>query len=118
MDFFGASRSFAGFLILVTVRSIDDAHWMLISDPVFYLTAIPAVLLYGMAKGGLGGAAGAIAVPLKALAIDPVRAAAILLPIICVMDFFALKTFWKNYDTPSLRILLPASLVGVVIGPV
>jgi len=91
---------------------------MLISDPLFYLTAIPAVLLYGMAKGGLGGAAGAIAVPLMALAINPVQAAAILLPIICVMDYFALKTFWKTYDIPSLRILLPASLVGVVIGSI
>ena len=47
---------------------------MFVSDPLFYIVAVPAVLLYGMAKGGLGGAAGAIAVPMMALAIDPVQA--------------------------------------------
>ena len=91
------------------------SEW-LITDPIFYATAIPAVLLYGMAKGGLGGAAGAIAVPLMATAIDPVQAAAILLPIICVMDFAAVRTFKGRYDRSSLRILIPAGIAGIVVG--
>lgn len=85
----------------------------MITDPLFYAAAIPAVLLYGMGKGGLGGAPGAIAVPLMTLAIDPVSAAAILLPIICIMDLHVIKLFWGKYDKRILRIIVPASLVGV-----
>ncbi len=55
-------------------------------DPWFYIAAVPAVLLYGIGKGGLGGALGIIAVPLMALIIAPTQAAAILLPILLVMD--------------------------------
>ena len=89
---------------------------MLITDPVFYLVAIPAITLYGMGKGGLGVAAGAIAVPMMALVIDPVKAAAIMLPVICLMDAFAVKTFWKKFDMNSLKVVVPASVIGVFIG--
>lgn len=37
---------------------------MMLSDPWFYLLAIPAVLIYGIGKGGLGGALGILAVPM------------------------------------------------------
>ena len=55
---------------------------MMLSDPWFYLLAIPAVLIYGIGKGGLGGALGILAVPMMALVIPPTQAAAILLPIL------------------------------------
>jgi hypothetical protein len=65
---------------------------ILITDPWFYAVAVPAVLLYGISKGGFGGGLGVIAVPLMALVISPVQAAAILLPVLCAMDIVAL---WK-----------------------
>lgn len=55
---------------------------MLITDPWFYAAAVPAVLLFGIAKGGFGGGLGVAAVPLMALVISPLQAAAILLPIL------------------------------------
>ena len=61
----------------------------MISDPWFYAVAIPAVLLVGISKGGFGGGLGTAAVPLMALVISPVQAAAILLPILCIMDLVA-----------------------------
>jgi len=88
----------------------------LIADPFFYLLAIPAVLFYGMGKGGLGGATGAIAVPLMALAIDPLQAAVILLPVICVMDLHTVKLFRNSFDRPVLKIILPAAVVGIGVG--
>ena len=91
---------------------------MIIQDPFFYLVSIPAVLIYGMGKGGLGGATGAISVPLMAQAIDPIQAAAILLPIICVMDLHAVKLFRKSFHPEILRIIVPAALIGIVIGSV
>ena len=54
----------------------------MITDPNFYLVAIPAVLIYGVSKGGFGGGVVVVAVPLMALVVSPVRAAAILLPIL------------------------------------
>ncbi|NNJ98939.1 MAG: sulfite exporter TauE/SafE family protein [Desulfatitalea sp.] len=90
----------------------------MISDPVFYVAAIPCVLLYGMAKGGLGPAVGAIVVPIMSLVISPVQAAAILLPILCVIDIFTIRRFWGKFDKHHLKILLPAGIVGIVIASV
>ena len=89
---------------------------MLITDPWFYAVAIPAVLLFGISKGGFGGGLGVVAVPLMALIISPVQAAAILLPILCVMDLVALWKFRGMWVWPELRILLPASLLGILAG--
>lgn len=88
----------------------------MITDPWFYAVAIPAVLLYGISKGGFGGGLGAASVPLMALVISPVQAAAILLPILCVMDLVALWKFRGKWVLPELRILLPAAMLGIVTG--
>ncbi len=88
----------------------------MITDPVFYAVAIPAVLLFGISKGGFGGGLGVAAVPLMALVISPVQAAAILLPILCVMDIVALWRFRGKWIWPELRVLLPGSLAGIVVG--
>ena len=79
------------------------------------MITVPAVLLYGMAKGGLGPSVGAIVVPAMSLVISPVQAAAILLPILCVMDIFAIWNFRKSFDTHHLRILIPAGILGIII---
>jgi uncharacterized membrane protein YfcA len=63
----------------------------------FYLFAIPAVLLIGLAKGGFSGL-GALGTPLIALAVDPVRGAAILLPILIVQDVVSVTAFRKSWD--------------------
>lgn len=88
----------------------------MIQDPFFYLCAIPAVLIFGMAKGGFGGGIAVISVPLMALAIPPVQAAAILLPVLVVMDVVALWSFRGQYDRENLRILLPGAIVGIIVG--
>jgi uncharacterized membrane protein YfcA len=88
----------------------------LISDPIFYLCAIPAVLIFGISKGGFGGGISVVSVPLMALAVSAPQAAGILLPILCVMDLFALRKFWGNWDKANLRIMIPASIVGIVLG--
>lgn len=88
----------------------------LITDPWFYVAAVPAVLLIGLSKGGFGGGLGTLAVPLLALVISPVQAAGILLPILCLMDLFSLWAFRRLWIWPELRVLLPASLVGIVVG--
>src|SRR5216117_1555443 len=53
------------------------------TDPLFVATAFAAVLLVGLAKGGFSGI-GMAATPLLALAVPPLQALAILLPILMV----------------------------------
>ena len=52
----------------------------------FYAVAIPAVIITGISKSGLGGGLGQLSVPLMAMFISPVAAAAIMLPILCMID--------------------------------
>ncbi len=85
-----------------------------ISDPHFYMVAVPCVLLYGMSKGGLGPSLGAVAIPAMSLVINPVAAAGILLPVLCLMDLFAIWSFKKSFDLYHLKILVPAGIVGII----
>jgi uncharacterized membrane protein YfcA len=88
----------------------------LLFDPWFYAAAMPAVFLVGLSKGGLGGAAALIGVPLMALAMPPVQAAAILLPILIVMDIVSLWLWRGSRDMATLRIMLPGAVIGIGIG--
>jgi uncharacterized protein len=89
---------------------------MIITDPVFYLVAIPAVLLTGISKGGFGSALGGIGVPLMAIAISPLQAAAILLPVLCFMDLVGFRVYYKKWDVAHLKIMVPGALAGIAIG--
>src|SRR5262249_28746206 len=84
-------------------------------DHVFWLLAIPAVLLVGLAKGGFSGA-GALGLPLFALAMDPVQAAGILLPILIAQDVVSVVAFRRTWDGRVLAIMLPGAVVGVILG--
>jgi uncharacterized membrane protein YfcA len=89
-----------------------------ITDPSFYAVAVPAVLLMGVSKSGFGAGFGALAVPLMALAVPVPQAAAILLPLLLVMDVLGLAALVKEADRGLLRLLLPAGLLGTAIGTV
>ena len=85
----------------------------MIDDPLFYLCAVPAVLLYGVTKGGFGGALAIISVLMMALVMPPTQAAAILLPILVVMDLMVVKTYWGVFDRRAFCLMLPAAIAGV-----
>jgi uncharacterized protein len=87
----------------------------MLNDPLFYLVAIPAVILMGLAKGGFAGV-GAMAMPLLALVISPVQAAAILLPLLIVQDVVGVWAFRKDWDRAVLRLMIPFAIVGIVLG--
>ena len=88
----------------------------MITDPVFYLFAIPSVLLFGMAKGGMGGGVALVSVPLIAMVLPPLQAAAVLLPVLLVMDGVAIWSFRAKFHWRSLQIMLPGALLGILIG--
>ena len=88
----------------------------LITDPYFYAVAIPAVLLLGISKSGFGAGLGSLAVPIMALAVAVPQAAAILMPVLLVMDLLGMVAFRKYFDLLVMKFLLPFGLVGIVIG--
>lgn len=89
---------------------------MPIVDPTFYLLAVPAVLLVGISKGGFGVGLGLLAVPAMALAVPAAQAAAVLLPILCLMDLVGLWGYRAKWDRTNMRIILPAGMVGLALG--
>jgi uncharacterized protein len=72
--------------------------------------------MIGISKAGFGGGVGAVATPLMALTISVTDAAAILLPLLIIADFFSLRHYWKVYDRHSMKLLLPGGLIGIMIG--
>jgi uncharacterized protein len=89
---------------------------VIVADPWFYAVAIPAILLVGISKGGFGSGAGMFATPLIALTVPIPQAAAILLPILCVMDAAGLWAYRGRYSGAVLRTILVGGLAGIALG--
>ncbi|MCP4383368.1 MAG: sulfite exporter TauE/SafE family protein [Hyphomicrobiales bacterium] len=87
----------------------------MIDDPWFYAAAVPAMLILGLSKGGFG-AMGLLTVPILSIAISPVQAAGITLPILILSDMVALYSYWREWNARLLVLLLPGGLVGIAVG--
>ena len=91
-------------------------NFPLVTDPIFYAVAIPAVLLLGISKSGFGTGFGSLAVPLMALAVTVPQAAAMLMPVLLAIDMLGLAAFRRHFDRKLIRILLPWGLLGTLVG--
>lgn len=72
-------------------------------------------MLVGMSKGGMP-VVGMMGVPVLSLAISPVAAAGLLLPVFVLSDLFGLYAYRHAYDRRVLAIMLPAVTLGVGLG--
>jgi uncharacterized membrane protein YfcA len=84
----------------------------LITDPLFYALAIPAVIALGLSKGGFIGA-GQMATPVLALVMPPLEAAAIFLPIMIAQDAAAVWVYRKQWSGRIVAIVLPGAALGI-----
>ena len=82
----------------------------------FFLCVVPAIILYGIAKSGLGGSMTLISIPLMTIVMPLGQALAIVLPILILSDTVAVYKFRKNFDTETLKLLVPGAAVGIIIG--
>ena len=81
----------------------------------FWSVAAIAAILVGMGKGGLP-VVGMLSVPVLALAVSPVTAAGLLLPVYVVSDMFGLYAYRHAFDRRVLAIMVPSMTIGVVLG--
>ena len=86
------------------------------ADPWFWAIGIFAVFLTGISKGGVGGGAGGVSTPLLSLVISPVAAAAIMLPILCLLDIFGIRAYLWKWDAAVMRRIVAGGLVGTAGG--
>ena len=84
-------------------------------DPIFAICAVAAAIFIGLSKGGVP-VIGMLGVPVLALVISPLRAAALLLPIYVVTDMFGLWAYRRQFSRRNLDILVPAAILGIAIG--
>ncbi len=86
-----------------------------ITEPLFYAVAIPAVMFLGLSKGGFS-AVGTAATPLLALYLRPLEAAALLLPILICQDAISVRVYWHEWSAWNLKVLLPGAALGMGLG--
>jgi len=82
-----------------------------------YVAVIIAILglVIGFAKGGFGGL-GALLTPILALVLPVASAVGVLLPMLMFGDVFAVYMYWKEWDLDLVKRMLPAGIVGALIG--
>ncbi|HTV00872.1 MAG TPA: sulfite exporter TauE/SafE family protein [Luteitalea sp.] len=80
-------------------------------------TLAVAALLIGFSKGGLGGPLPTMmATLLLSQRASVATAVALATPMLMVGDAFALYTYWGTWDREHSRALVPAGMVGCIIG--
>lgn len=84
-------------------------------EPQIWALMALAAFLVGLSKGGLS-MIGVLAVPLAALVINPVLAAALLLPVYVLSDLFGLLAYRRRFDARVILRLMPGMLAGVALG--
>jgi len=82
----------------------------------FLPAALAAVLLMGLSKSGFANGFGAFATPLMALAMPITQAAAVMLPLLLVMDLVSVYSLRKSVDGAVLRLSALAGAGIVLLG--
>ena len=100
-----------GFLQVQTIPEMPA----IITEPMFYFVAVPAVILLGLSKGGFAGL-GVASTPLLALYLPPLEAAALILPILITQDAISVYVYRHNWDSWNLKVMLPGALAGMTLG--
>lgn len=85
------------------------------TQPLLLGVLILAAFLVGLSKGGLPAIA-MLSVPLLSLFMSPLKAAVLLLPLYLLADIAAVYLYRHEYSLPNIKILIPAGLMGSLIG--
>ncbi|MBN9063539.1 MAG: sulfite exporter TauE/SafE family protein [Rhizobiales bacterium] len=87
------------------------------AHPSFWAAGLLSVILCGLSKGGFSGLS-MLSTPVLSLALPPLEAAAILLPVLLVQDFFSIWSFRRECDREGLIVLLVGAILGMIVAGV
>lgn len=99
----------------MSLKNFRD-HIHMDPTPAFFAVAIVAILLTGFSKSGFGGGLGVMAVPMMSLFVTPQFAAAVMMPILLTMDVLIVWRYRSTWERRIILALLPAALVGLILG--
>ena len=85
-------------------------------DTLYLITVVPAILLFGISKAGLGGSVALISIPLMTTVMPFSEALAITLPILILADFVAVYKFRREFDFAILKLISLCAFIGILIG--
>ena len=85
------------------------------ADTDLFILAVASFIM-GLSRGGLSGGIALLGVLLAAQVMEPIDAAALLLPILVITDPVSIWLYRKHIDTASLKVLMPGMVAGLVIG--
>lgn len=80
----------------------------------YWVAAALATYFVGMSKGGLPMIA-MLGVPILSFFVPPAAAAGLLLPMYILADCYAIWLFRKDFSARNIKILLPASAIGILL---
>ena len=81
----------------------------------FLISVVPAIILYGIAKSGLGGSISLISVPLMTVVMPLQQALAIILPILIFSDMIAVYRFRREFNFSILKVIVPFEPESVTV---
>jgi hypothetical protein len=79
------------------------------------LVIIIAALIVGLSKGGLGPI-GVLIAPILSTQMPVSEAIGITLPLLIFGDVFALRAYWRKWESRLIRLTLPGAVIGIVMG--
>ena len=83
----------------------------------FRIIVALSCLFIGLSKGGLGGPVPvALLTPLLSLVMPASQAVGIILVPLMVGDVMAVTFYWRKWDIKVVKLLLPAAIVGILVG--
>ncbi|MEO8611965.1 MAG: sulfite exporter TauE/SafE family protein [Chloroflexota bacterium] len=83
----------------------------------FILLVFLIALLIGLSKGGFGGPVPvSLITPLLSQIMPTSQAVGLVLPLLIIGDWIALRIYWRQWDIRYIKQMLPFAVIGVILG--
>ena len=85
-------------------------------EPIAWVLIATGVIVAGVSKGGFGASVGFLATPLMALAISPVFAVGVMLPILILIDQVGMAAYWRKWRWAAVWPVCLTACIGIGLG--
>ncbi len=87
------------------------------TDPILLAVLLGTIFVIAFTKGGFGGGFAILGIPALSFVMPAVDAAAVIAPLVLLMDVFTVRAFPpRTWSRPNLRVLVLPLLCGIALG--